>query len=360
MVDNVLPALPYRQWVLSVPRRVRFLLATDHDLLSRVLDMALRKVFAWQKRAARRLGITDPMCGAIGFVQRFGSLLNLNCHFHNILPDGVFAQNNNGEVVFRPVPPPTKRNVQTLVKQIARGTEKLIAKRAQREFEDEGPALLAQEQAKSLSESSLGGGGTFKATEHASRRHAFFFGYSLYAERIVNSDDRGGLEKLCRYASRAPIAKSRLSLADNGQVVVKLKRPLQDGRRELRFGQVEFLQKLAILIPPPHKNLTRYFGVFAPAHRCRADVVAIGRETAALDQETTSVDESPMRKRGLPWAELLRRVFAIDILKCDQCGGDMKIIAIIPASEATEAILDHLGKGTHNHATGPPARKSAE
>tara|TARA_R110002096_G_scaffold436051_2_gene666265 strand:+ start:4878 stop:5057 length:180 start_codon:yes stop_codon:yes gene_type:complete len=59
------------------------------------------------------------MCGAIGFVQRFGSLLNLNCHFHNILPDGVFAQNNNGDVVFRPVPPPSKRDVQTLAKQIA-------------------------------------------------------------------------------------------------------------------------------------------------------------------------------------------------------------------------------------------------
>ena len=35
-----------RQWVLSVPRRVRFLLATEHVLLSEVLDMALRKVFA--------------------------------------------------------------------------------------------------------------------------------------------------------------------------------------------------------------------------------------------------------------------------------------------------------------------------
>jgi hypothetical protein len=276
------------------------------------------------------------------------------------LPVGVFAQNNNGDVVFRPVPPPSKRDVQTLVKQIARGTEKLIAKRAQREFDDEGPALLAQEQAKSLSESSFGGGGKFKVTEHASRRPAFFFGYSLHAERIVNSEDRDGLEKLCRYASRAPIAKSRLFLADNGQVVVKLKRPLQDGRRELRFGQVELLQKLAILIPPPHKNLTRYFGVFAPAHRYRADVVAIGREPAALDQEITSKNESPMRKRGLPWAELLRRVFAIDILKCDQCGGDMKIIAIIPASEATEAILDHLGIDTHhNSATGPPPEVGA-
>lgn len=142
--------------------------------------------------------------------------------------------------------------------------------------------------------------------------------------------------------------------------VAQLKRPLQDGRRELRFGQVEFLQKLAIVIPPPHKNLTRYFGVFAPAHRFRADVVAIGREPDVIDQEPAAAEAGPTRNRSLPWAELLRRVFAIDILKCDQCSGDMKIIAIIPASEATEAILDHLGIDTHhNPATGPPADVSA-
>ncbi len=83
-------------------------------------------------------------------------------------------------------------------------------------------------------------------------------------------------------------------------------------------------------------------------------MVAIGREPDALD-ETDSAATNPIRKRGLPWAELLRRVFAIDILKCDQCGGDMNIIAIIPASEATEAILDHLGIATdHNPANGPP------
>ena len=62
-------------------------------------------------------------------------------------------------------------------------------------------------------------------------------------------------------------------------------------------------------------------GAFAPAHRYRADVVAIGREATALDaldQEAASAETSPMSKRALPWAELLRRVFAIDILKCDQ------------------------------------------
>lgn len=87
----------------------------------------------------------------------------------------------------------------------------------------------------------------------------------------------------------------------------------------------------------------------------------MGREPAAPGQETAASETSPRRNRALPWAELLRRVFAIDVLKCEQCGGDMKIIAIIPASEATEAILD-LGIDTYdndNHATGPPADLSA-
>ncbi|MCP4445856.1 MAG: IS91 family transposase, partial [Myxococcales bacterium] len=55
------------------------------DLLSAVLSMALRKLFAWQKRTARRIDIRIPQTGAITFVQRFGSLLNLNVHFHSLL-----------------------------------------------------------------------------------------------------------------------------------------------------------------------------------------------------------------------------------------------------------------------------------
>jgi hypothetical protein len=47
LVDRVLPAVPYRQWVLSLPRQVRFLLARDGDLLSQVIGVFLHKVFAW-------------------------------------------------------------------------------------------------------------------------------------------------------------------------------------------------------------------------------------------------------------------------------------------------------------------------
>jgi hypothetical protein len=104
LVDRVRPAVPYRPWVLSLPRHVRFLIARDSDLLTRVLGVSLRKVFAWQRRRARAYGIDDPQCGAVTFVQRFGSLLNLNCHAHALLPDGVFAAEPDGAVSFHPLP----------------------------------------------------------------------------------------------------------------------------------------------------------------------------------------------------------------------------------------------------------------
>ncbi len=56
LVRNVLPQVPVRQWVLSFPRRVRFLAARHPALASRLLDVFTRAVFAWQRRSARRLG----------------------------------------------------------------------------------------------------------------------------------------------------------------------------------------------------------------------------------------------------------------------------------------------------------------
>src|SRR5262244_3701828 len=76
LVDRVLPRAPYRQWVLSLPRRLRFLLARDASLLGQVLRIFLRAVFAWQRRRARSQGIRGQ-CGSVTWVQHFGGHLNL-------------------------------------------------------------------------------------------------------------------------------------------------------------------------------------------------------------------------------------------------------------------------------------------
>jgi hypothetical protein len=78
LTRNVLPAVPVRQWVLSFPRRVRFLAARHPSLASRLLEVFVRAVFAWQRRVARRDGVVDPRTGGVTAVQRIGGALNLN------------------------------------------------------------------------------------------------------------------------------------------------------------------------------------------------------------------------------------------------------------------------------------------
>jgi len=345
LVDNVLPEVHYRQWVLSFPKRVRFALACDHELLSKVLRACLNKLFSWQKRAARKQGIPAPECGAVTFCQRFGSLLNLNCHFHSLLPDGVFTDTGDG-VAFLSIPPPSPDDIRRLTEQIAKATETILARHHQAGHSDDQPTDILDQERDQATHTNRFATKAAAPTKPHKRAH-FYFGYSLHAERTVESDDRDALERLCRYGARAPIANSRLSINVDGDAVLELKRPLADGRTRLTFAPIELLRKLATLIPPPKKNLTRYHGVFAPAHHLRKLIVA----------GTTSQQSSQKTTRRLPWAALLRRVFAIDILKCDHCAGTMNIIAIIPASQIADQILDHLGLEMRSNPTrprGPP------
>ncbi len=59
--------------------------------------------------------------------------------------------------------------------------------------------------------------------------------------------------------------------------------------------------------------------------------------------------------RHIPWAELLRRVFKIDILECQRCGGRREVIALITNAVTARTILEHLGLDAQEY--GPvPAR----
>ncbi len=78
LVDDVLPRVPVRQWVLSLPHRLRYVLAWDHDLSRAVLGVYLRALLAFQRRRGRRLGIRDGHSGCVTVIQRFGGGLNLN------------------------------------------------------------------------------------------------------------------------------------------------------------------------------------------------------------------------------------------------------------------------------------------
>ena len=85
---SVLPDVPVRQWVLSLPHRLRYRLAWDHDLCRRVTAVFLRAVFRLLRDCARAFGLEQPRGGAVAIIQRFGGALNLNVHIHVLVLDG--------------------------------------------------------------------------------------------------------------------------------------------------------------------------------------------------------------------------------------------------------------------------------
>lgn len=109
LVDRVIPAVPVRQWVLSLPFALRYQVAFDGALLGRVLGIFARAVFRSLRRRAREYGIPRGQCGAVTFIQRFGSALNLTPHLHMVAFDGVYAAEAGEVPRFYPLRPPEKR-----------------------------------------------------------------------------------------------------------------------------------------------------------------------------------------------------------------------------------------------------------
>ncbi|MCU0921721.1 MAG: transposase [Burkholderiaceae bacterium] len=174
-------------------------------------------------------------------------------------------------------------------------------------------------------------------------------GFSLHAAVRVEAHDRKRLEQLCRYITRPALSDERVQLNAAGQVELKLKTPWRDGTTHLVLSPLEFMQRLAALVPRPRLHLIRFHGVLAPNAKLRALVVPQGppaqaqvaTEAAAAECEVQTVQ---VRPHHISWARLLKRVFDIDMQHCPNCGaGELKIIAAILERAVIEKILSHLG-----------------
>ena len=279
LVKHVFPAVPVCQWVLSLPLRVRFLAARDPALASRLLDLFTRAVFAWQRRSARRTGVVDPRTGGVTAIQRFGGALNLNVHFHTLVPDGVFALGEEGPARFVALPPPGDEDVAAVLERIVRRVAKALAERA--EELDEGADALTSLQAAEVDRRTR-----FPDPLQHARRSAFLDGFSLHAGVRVHGNDREGLERLCRYVLRPPLALHRLSRGEEGALLYRMKRP-RGGSRLLLLTPCQLVGKLATLVPPPRVHGVRYHGVFAPHSKVRSRVVPADAMPAARTPEST-------------------------------------------------------------------------
>jgi hypothetical protein len=273
LVDRVLPCVPMRQWVATFPRRVRWHLAADPKLASEALREVLRMVFAFQRRRARKRGVRPARAnsnGSVTFVQRFNSALELSLHFHILVPDGVFIRGADDDLDAKPrfvaIAAPTDAEVAALLDRIVQRVLALLRRRGRLDESDDDeepePQLLL------ASRTPAGGDGPFvedPLPPLCSRKD----GFSLHAGIALHAHDRLGLERLCRYGLRPPLALGRLSETPDGNVLYQMKRKFADGRLTLRFTPREFLLRLCALVPPRGFHMVRYAGVFSAHARGR-------------------------------------------------------------------------------------------
>jgi len=283
VVEEVLPEAPYRQWTLSLPFRLRWPALKHPPVLDVVLQVLLKRIASTQRRVARRLGVPGRLhAGAVSFTQYFGSTLQLTPHLHVLCPDGVFTEADDGAVRFVPLPPPTPEDVARIATSLARRVTKHLD--AWGLFvtdmppDDEVESLHAQALQQSLPFAAEAQSLAAVQPRKHHRRLAVADGFSLHADTWVHEGDRQGLERLCRYGARGPLAEERLTRTSDGRYVYRLRRPTHSGATSLLLSAGQLVKRLATLLPPPRRHLTRFHGVFGPNARLRRVVTRLGRE----------------------------------------------------------------------------------
>jgi hypothetical protein len=283
LVDHVIPPVPVRQWVISVPKRLRGMLADRPAAVAALTKIFLAEIERLLLSASGRTPDADmpkaarPRLGGISFLHRFGSALNHHVHLHACVTDGVFVPaaadaGCDAPPAFLPARPITQADLAALTERVRRRVIRWF--RMQRLLDAAAATdMLAWENS----------------------------GFSIDASVRITLIDRDvpsyfqSLEHLLRYCARPPFAIERLSVTrgpDGRATSVRYVLPRHKaanwvgpgrGRKSTQPGAngvveltpFEFLDRLAALVPPPRKHRHRYHGVFAPNHRLRKAVTAL-------------------------------------------------------------------------------------
>jgi hypothetical protein len=239
LVDHVLPEVPIRQFVLTLPFSLRFPLAFDGKLLGQVLRIFIDTVASNYRKHLADRGIADGECGAVTVIQRANSDLRLSPHFHVLQLDGVYAPGRDaGSPIFHPAPELTQEDILAIVKRASKRILRFLRRRgvitlvtapgdgevtvATDETIGEKDPLLARLLAAATAGASPAGpahkrapvrivldlDATPVAKGKLCGQHA---GFNLHAQTKVAANDKKGRENLCKYILHAPTSPAPTS-----------------------------------------------------------------------------------------------------------------------------------------------------
>jgi hypothetical protein len=367
LVECVIPWVPTRQWVVSVPIPLRYWMAASPDLTAKVHTIIRTTIGQYYMNQAVTRGFerANLQPGSVTFIQRFGSALNVNLHFHILFLEGVYLDRTAVGLKSRFVTgeAPSDADIATVLQKISHRVIRTLRRLGYLEasmdaavatgydpLRDHEPAL-ARTMAASVQQRIAFGE---RAGQQVRRIGAGFGyegevptltgphcasvqGFSLHAHTHIPAHRRDQLECLLRYTARGAVSLERLEQDAHGELVYTFTHPWSDGTTGIRLSPLELLEKLAALVPLPHVHLVRYGGCLAPHSHLRGAIRPTPRQQG-LDGEETHTGTPYW-----PWARLLGRVFGLDMTTCPFCRrGSLRIIAVITQESVITRILRHL------------------
>jgi hypothetical protein len=367
LVERVIPWAPTRQWVVSVPMPLRYWMVASKDLTATVHTIIHTTIAQYYVNQAVTRGVARQQVqpGSVTFIQRFGSALNANIHFHVIVLEGVYLDRTDQirKPRFVQGEPPTDADIAEVVQKLSRRVIRKLRHLGYLEagiddamatgydpLLDNEPALARTMAASVTQRIACGeragqpvrriGSGFGYAGERPALtgpRCASVHGFSLHANTQVPAHRRDQLERLIRYTARGAVALERLEEDANGDLIYSFTRPWSDGTTSIKLSPLELLEKLSALVPLPRVHLVRYAGCLAPHSKLRDAIIPTPR------QQGVNGDETKTRTSYWNWARLLGRVFALDMATCPLCRrGSLRIIAAMTQESVITRILRHL------------------
>jgi len=344
LVDHVFPKVPVRQWVLSLPKRLRYYLYHDPKISSKVLKIFLDEISKQLKQHIDTPSNSKVRLGGTSFIHRFGASLNVHLHFHCVVIEGLFNADPNGDLRFQSITGITDKDIHEVQKRV-----RLRVLKGFKRWK-----LLKDYEVENM-KSWQGGGG-----------------FSVDGSVKLHKNDYKGLERLLRYCARPVFASEKLQLLSDNTLIYKPDKQWKDSngqsyaQQPIAMSGIEFIEKIATLVPPPRIHRHRYFGVLAPNSPYREQVTSHASQklddgfitTADSSQELGTENDDISTKKSSSshylWAILIARIYAVFPLICPDCGGQMKIIAFIREKPIIHEILNAIGEPTKPPVLSPP------
>jgi hypothetical protein len=367
LVEQGLPWVPTRQWGVSVPIPLRHWTASSQDLTATVHTIIRRTIAQYYVNQAVTHGHERATVhpGSVTFIQRFGSALNLNVHYHLLFLEGVcLDRTDQGRTPrFLAGASPTDTDIAAVLQKISHRVIRPLRRLGYLETDMEPPVATGDDPLRDTAPARahtmaasvpqriafgdragqhvrrLGSGfGAEGETPRLTGPHcARVNGFSLHATTAIPAHRRDQLAQLLRYTARGAVSLERLRADAHGDLVYTFTHPWSDGTTGIRRAPLELLEKLAALVPLPPVHLVRYAGGLAPHSHLREAILPPPRPQG-MDEEAAHTGTPYW-----PWARLLGRVFGLELATCPLCQrGGLRLIAVSTQDEGIRKILRHL------------------